>query len=183
MPPSRPRPRSPALSGLWVLQLRAQLALPGHSWACGWPGGAAKPPSAPHSGVGPQQGLVCALLLLFHLQQPAHPEVSRAGSRGSGAEVGGDLQGVPLPPPGARRGLGLESACHGLFSSSDLPWGCSGSRGGPSPEKAGPGTPPGHRGRKSDTALQHSEGHWPLGGKDAPAQGAARSEPEEPDLT
>ncbi|XP_032492380.1 LIM and senescent cell antigen-like-containing domain protein 2 isoform X2 [Phocoena sinus] len=121
VPPSRPRPRSPTLSGLWVLQLRAQLALRVHSWASGWPGGAAKPPSDPHSGVGPQQGLVCALLLLFYLQQPAHPEVSRAGSQGSGAEEGRDLQGVPLLPPGAHQGLTLESACHGLFPSSDPP--------------------------------------------------------------
>lgn len=32
--------------------------------------------SVPHSGVCSQQGLVCELLLLLHLQQQAHPEVS-----------------------------------------------------------------------------------------------------------
>lgn len=59
---------------------------------------------------------MCALLLLFYLQQPAHPEVSRAGSQGSGAEEGRDLQGVPPPPPppwsasGAHVGVGLPRA-------------------------------------------------------------------------
>uniref|UniRef100_A0A673T4X3 LIM zinc finger domain containing 2 n=1 Tax=Suricata suricatta TaxID=37032 RepID=A0A673T4X3_SURSU len=69
-----PHPRMPPsvcpAFGAGVLQLRAQLVL-----------GAKPPSSAPHSGVSPQQGLVCELLLLFHLQQQAHPEEQVCGIR------------------------------------------------------------------------------------------------------